>query len=88
MLLHPIRELIAARQAFTKSYTGKKGNNRFTKVQMDLSADKALQHFFKENAERMAAWFNVIAPSDATLVALRNELKQLSNKDWKRIRSV
>ncbi len=88
LLLHPIRELIAARQAFTKSYTGKKGNNRFTKVQMDLSADKALQHFFKENAERMAAWFNVIAPSDATLVALRNELKQLSNKDWKRIRSV
>lgn len=88
LLLHPIKELMAAREAFAKSYTGEKGNNRFTKVQMDLSADMALQHFFKHNAERTATWFNVIAPRDVQLATLRTELEQLSKKDWKRIRSI
>jgi hypothetical protein len=88
LLLHPIEELVAARDAFTKSYTGEKGRNRFTKVRMDMSADKALQHFFKRNAERTATWFNVIAPHGTKLVALRDELGQLAKKDWKRIRSI
>jgi len=88
LLLHPVDELRAARDAFVKSYTGAKGNNWFTKVQMDLAADTALQYFFKHNAERTAAWFNVIAPRDSRLLTLRKELEQLSKKDWKRIRSL
>ena len=88
LLLHPTAGLSAARAAFLKSYTGAKGSNRFTKIRMDLLADQALQQFFRHNAERTASWFNVIAPQDKSLSALRKELEQLGNKNWKRIRGL
>ena len=88
LLLNPIPSLDAARAAFLRSYTGAKGSNRFTKVQMDLPADQALQCFFRHNAERTATWFNVIAPQHRSLTGLLEELDQLGNKNWKRIRGL
>ena len=38
----PQRNWLAAKQTFLASYTGKKGVNQFTKVQMSLAADAAL----------------------------------------------
>jgi hypothetical protein len=85
LLLNPKRELAPARDAFLASYSGKKGKNRFTKVRMDLQADKVLQDYFKANAPRVEAWFNVITPKNNSLGLLRDELTALRDKNWKKI---
>jgi hypothetical protein len=86
LLLNPAEVLRPAREAFRASYTGRSGKNRFTKVQMDLEADRALQHFFDKHRARVEKWFNVITPKGASLTLLLKELTLLRDKDWKTLR--
>ena len=85
LLLNPGGEYREVRQAFTESYTGAKGGNKFTKVQISLAADKAIQKYFSDNIKEIEAWFNVISPLETGLTRLKAELDTLSNKDWQAI---
>ena len=87
ILLNPKREQRAAKDAFRSSYTGKKGVNQFTKVQIALAADAALQSYFTSKREAIEGWFNVISPRGKRLSVLRHELTTLSKKNWQEIHS-
>ncbi len=87
LLLHPKKKFSPVRNAFFASYTGEKGVNRFTKVKVALSADAALQSYFKMQSQTIEGWFNVIAPAQKNLARLRSELKTLKNKNWQEIHS-
>jgi hypothetical protein len=87
ILLNPKREQTAARAAFQASYTGEKGVNQFTKVQIALAADAALQSYFTSKRDMIEGWFNVIAPHGKRLSVLRQELNILSKKNWQEIHS-
>ena len=73
------------RRAFTESYTGAKGGNKFTKVQIALAADKAMQKYFSANIKKIEAWFNVISPLATDLTGLKTQLDAPANKDWQAI---
>jgi len=66
LLLKPTKELAPAREAFLASYTGNKGKNRFTKVQMDAVADAILVKYFATHAKGIESWFNIITPKGQT----------------------
>ncbi len=83
LLLEPTEELEPARRAFLASYTGTRPGNRFTKVQMDAEADLVLRRYFEQHQARIESWFNIISPGDASFAMLRDDLTQLSQKDWK-----
>lgn len=85
LLFHPAKELAAAKQVFLASYTGKKGVNQFTKVQISLAADAALQSYFKSRMKVIEGWFNIIAPSGKGLAVLKDELDTLKTKNWQEI---
>lgn len=85
LLLEPTEELEPARRAFLASYTGTGPGNRFTKVQMDAEADLVLRRYFEKHQARIESWFNIIAPDGASFSMLRDDLGQLSQKDWKGI---
>ena len=87
LLLNPKKELKAAREIFLKSYTGKKGVNQFTKVQIALSADSALQYYFNKNIKEIEGWYNIITPARKGLNVLKQELDTLKNKNWREIHS-
>jgi hypothetical protein len=82
ILLNPKSEQTAARDAFRASYTGAKNVNQFTKVQIALAADAALQSYFASKKGEIEGWFNVIAPHGKHLSVLKNELTTLSEKKW------
>ena len=85
LLFHPAKELAAAKNAFLASYTGKKGVNQFTKVQISLAADAALQSYFKSRMKVIEGWFNIIAPAGKGLAVLKDELDTLKTKKWQEI---
>ena len=85
LLLEPVPELQAAKNAFLASYKGDKSGNRFTKITMDVEADAVLKDYFKNHQAQIAAWFNVIAPSGRSLDLLREELEILRDKDWESV---
>ncbi len=85
LLLNPIPELQFLRDTFLSSYTEGKKKNQFTKVQMNIEADRILLNYFRENIKTVESWFNIISPSRKTLTILRAELDELKNKDWKNI---
>lgn len=85
LLLHPAAELAAARKVFLSSYTGKKGVNQFTKVQVALAADAALQSYFRSHVKAIEGWFNIIAPAGKNLSVLKDELNTLKGKNWQEI---
>ena len=74
-----------AKAAFLASYSAKKKENRFTKVQMALDADKVLQDYFAANINRIEKWFNVISPIECSLDRLKNQIDVLAAKDWQKI---
>jgi GT2 family glycosyltransferase len=79
-----------AKAAFLASYSARKKENRFTKVQMALDADKALQDYFARNIRRIEKWFNVISPTRGSIEALKSQINVcqinvLSRKDWESI---
>ena len=85
LLIKPAKQYTSIREAFIRSYSGKKGNNQFTKVKIALAADLALQDYFKENIKTIEEWFNVISPLGRSIAELKSELTQLSSKNWKDI---
>jgi len=82
LLLSPAKEFKAAKKAFQASYTGKKGVNQFTKVQILLAADQALQSYFISRERVIEGWFNIIAPAGKRLATLKEELNILKSKNW------
>ena len=85
LLVKPSRAYKAVREAFVQSYTGEKGVNRFTKVRIDLSADRALQAYFSRNSSRIEKWFNIISPAGKAVADLKDEISTLASKNWKEI---
>lgn len=81
------KSLAPARNAFLASYAADKKKNRFTKVQIDLEADRALRDYFTANEATVESWFNVLTPKNATLALLRQELTTLQGKRWEAILS-
>jgi hypothetical protein len=82
LLLEPAVDLMPAREVFLASYTGNRGNNQFTKVQMKYEADQVLQAFFAKHREDVEQWFSVISPSGGSLEQLRDQMSMLRDKDW------
>lgn len=87
LLLNPITELQFLRDTFLSSYAEDKKKNQFTKVQMNIEADRILLKYFRDNLATVETWFNVISPSSKSLSNLNNELEELKNKNWKNILS-
>lgn len=85
ILLHPIPELQFLRDTFLSSYTEGKKKNQFTKVQMNIEADRILLKYFSDNLATVESWFNVISPSQKSLTILKDELEELKNKNWQNI---
>ena len=85
LLLNPISEFQFLRDTFLSSYTKGKKKNQFTKVQMNIEADRILLKYFKNNIKTVEKWFKVISPKKKTLTILKNELGELKNKNWKTI---
>jgi hypothetical protein len=85
LLVKPSKQYKPIRDAFVKSYTGKKSANRFTKVRIALDADLALQEYFSVNLSEVETWFNVISPAGRSIAELKRELDSLSSKNWKEI---
>lgn len=85
LLLHPIPEFQFLRDTFLSSYTEGKKKNQFTKVQMNIEADRILLKYFKDNLGTVESWFNVISPSQKSLTTLKDELGELKEKNWKNI---
>ena len=81
LLLNPSDKLKPARDAFLKSYSGQNRMNRFTKVRIDIDADKTLQQYFSENKSEIEQWFNVISPKAGTLDSLRNDFHTLASRN-------
>ena len=88
LLLNPEPTYEAAKVAFKSSYASgedgikKSGQNRFTKSQIGIEADQALQAYFRQNRAKIESWFNVISPSTSSIKRLREEINQLSVKAW------
>ena len=80
MLLRPRGELTPARDAFLASYSASKTKNRFTKVNIDVEADKSLLDYFASNRSDIESWFNVVSPNGSTITDLRRDLEQLANR--------
>ncbi|MBI5525863.1 MAG: hypothetical protein HY897_05970 [Deltaproteobacteria bacterium] len=85
LLLHPTRELEAARRSFLASYSGTSGSNRFTKVRIDVAADEALRSYFAAHEAEVETWFNVTAPRGVQLRRLQTDLRKLAAKDWRSV---
>jgi len=80
ILINPEPELEPAKMAFLDSYSSKSGKNRFTKVNMDVSADESLRIFFQRYSSEIDTWFNVIAPKGMSIAALKKDLGALKSK--------
>lgn len=85
LLLEPTKEYSPIREAFISSYTASKKKNQFTKVQMNIEADHLLLDYFSKNINSIENWFNIISPKKKNLSTLKEELKELKNKNWKEI---
>lgn len=87
LLLNPVEEFEPVKKAFLSSYLQDKKKNQFTKVQMNIDADRILLDFFSNNLATIESWFKVISPKDKELLTLKDELTELNNKNWKEILS-
>jgi hypothetical protein len=82
LLLNPIPEYKKVQDAFRSSYAAEKKRNVFTKVKMDFESDAVLLKYFNDKQDSIEKWFNVIAPKNKTITELKNELAELSKKNW------
>ena len=83
LLLNPPAKYKLLQSTFLSSYAEGKRKNQFTKVQMNLEADRLLLQYFKENLDVIETWFNVVSPSDKNLHTLQKELDTLRSKNWR-----
>lgn len=86
-LLSDAKEFELVRSAFEASYAPNKKRNQFTKVQMNIYADKILTGHFQNNLAEIEGWFNVIAPNNKNIEDLKSELQELTSKNWIKILS-
>lgn len=82
LLFNPTKEFTPVREAFLSSYSANKKKNQFTKVQMNIDADRILLNYFNNNIKTIDGWFNIISPKKKKISTLRKELKELKNKNW------
>lgn len=85
LLLNPIHKYIKVQEAFKDSYTANKKRNVFTKVRMNLDADAILLKYFYDKQREIEGWFNIIAPEGKNITDLKDQLIELSSKNWKEI---
>ena len=85
LLLKPKKEFRLVREVFLSSYAKDKTRNQFTKVKMNIDADKILLQYFRDNLNVIETWFNINSPKGKSLSVLKNELKELQGKNWKNI---
>ena len=85
LLMKPKRQFKPVQDAFISSYTGTRSRNRFTKVQMSIAANYAIQNYFKENIDTIEGWFNVISPREGRVSELKTTLNTLKTKNWQDI---
>lgn len=85
LLLNPVEEFEPIKKAFLSSYTQNKKKNQFTKVQMNIDADRIVLDFFSKNLQTIESWFKVISPVGKELLTLKDDLTELNNKNWKEI---
>ena len=85
LILEPEARHQSVADAFHRSYDGARGGNRFTKVKMDLLADRALRDYFTTNSSMIEGWFNVISPTNTPIDELKRQLDMLASKDWEAI---
>lgn len=69
-------------ETFLSSYLEGKKKNQFTKVQMNIEADRLLLKYFESNIQNIESWFNIISPKNKNLETLKSELNELKNKNW------
>jgi len=81
LLLNPSSEFYAARETFMASY-GKNIKNRFTKVSMDINADRALKKYFSRYQKKIDKWFKIISPKEGDLSLLRSDLNTLAGRKY------
>jgi len=82
LILKPAPKYKPIRDSFISSYSEGKKKNQFTKVQINLQADRLLTDFFIENNAEIEKWFNIISPMRKKLTTLKEELVELQNKNW------
>lgn len=82
LLFNPTAEYKLIRDTFLSSYLEGKKKNEFTKVQMNIEADRLLLKYFESNIQNIESWFNIISPKNKSLETLKNELNELKNKNW------
>lgn len=85
LILSPSQRFLPIKEAFIASYAEDKKRNQFTKTQMSLDTDIALQAYFQENIVHIESWFNIISPVNKTIENLRLQLNELRSKNWKKI---
>ncbi|MDE0118901.1 MAG: hypothetical protein OXM55_02695 [Bdellovibrionales bacterium] len=85
LLLNPTTKYESVRKAFISSYQNQKTSNSFTKVKISLSADRAIQEYFKENLPKIENWFNIISPINKSIQNLKSDINSLTQKKWKEI---
>lgn len=85
LLLDPKPQYQVVQEAFLDSYKEGKKSNIFTKVRMNYDAHIALTQYFHENIHMIEDWFNVITPENNNISNLKQDLKILSQKDWRNI---
>jgi hypothetical protein len=85
LIFNPSPEYVCVQKAFKDSYTADKKRNIFTKVKMDIDADRALLKYFSDNQVRIESWFNVITPDNKSVANLKDEITELRSKNWREI---
>lgn len=86
LLIRPARKYRAVKDAFIRSYSGQAGReNVFTKVRIDLAADRAIRSYLRSQSLNIESWFNVLSPRGRTIRELATELATLAAKDWPEI---
>lgn len=85
LLFKPTKKYRQIRKVFLASYAEGKKKNQFTKVQMNIEADKILLDYFSSNISNIESWFNIISPTKKRLSTLKGELEELKNKNWEKI---
>ena len=85
VIVNPPPKYGGVRNAFLASYGPDTKKNRFTKVSMSWQAHRQLLDYFACNADRIASWFEVIAPAGGNLEHLRYLIQALREKEWREI---
>ena len=85
LIMKPSKQFEPIREAFISSYSKNKKKNQFTKVQMNIEADRILLDYFSNNLTAVENWFNIISPKKKNLTILKDELKELKSKNWMEI---